>query len=61
MKTKADQDRTQLQQYLKSLGPGELDEILNDVLAEMRNRESEQVKRDILTHSQKLRLGRMKP
>ncbi len=44
--------------YLKSLNPDELDEVLNEVLQEIRSRESEQMKKDVLTHSQKLRLTR---
>ena len=40
--------------YLKTLNPDELDEVLNEVLQEIRARESEQMKKDVLTHSQKL-------
>jgi len=40
--------------YLKTLNPGELDEVLNEVLQEIRSRETEQMKKDVLTHSQKL-------
>jgi hypothetical protein len=40
--------------YLKTLNPGELDEVLNEVLQEIRSRETEQMKTDVLTHSQKL-------
>ncbi len=40
--------------YLKTLDPGELDEVLNEVLQEIRSRETEQMKKDVLTHSQKL-------
>ena len=45
-----------LRAYLKSLGHDELDQALNDILAEMRRRESDQMKRDVLTHSQSLRM-----
>ena len=40
--------------YLKTLNPDELDEVLNEVLQEIRSRETEQMKTDVLTHSQKL-------
>jgi cobalamin biosynthesis Co2+ chelatase CbiK len=40
--------------YLKSLNSDELDQVLNEVLHEIRSRESEQMKKDVLTHSQKL-------
>ena len=51
-------ETARLQGYLKSLGEDELDEVLDEVLAEIRTRESEQMKKDVLTHSQKLRLRR---
>ena len=44
--------------YLKKLDPDELDQVLNEVLQEIRSRETEQMKKDVLTHSQKLRLTR---
>jgi hypothetical protein len=44
--------------YLKSLNSEELDQVLNEVLQEIRSRETEQIKKDVLTHSQKLRLIR---
>ena len=47
-----------LQEYLRSLNQEQLDQVLNEVLTEVRTRESEQMKRDVLTHSQKLRLRR---
>ncbi|MCE0521644.1 MAG: hypothetical protein LV480_01890 [Methylacidiphilales bacterium] len=47
-----------LEGYLKSLDEEQLDQALNEVLAEMRRRESEQMKQDVLTHSQTLRLRR---
>ncbi len=53
-------ESTRLQGYLKSLNPDELDQVLNEVLAEIRTRETEQMKKDVLTHSQKLRLHREK-
>ncbi len=40
--------------YLKTLNSEELDAVLNEVLQEIRSRESEQMKKDVLTHSQKL-------
>jgi len=42
--------------YLKKLDSDELDQVLNEVLQEIRSRETEQLKKDVLTHSQKLRL-----
>ena len=47
-----------LQGYLKSLDEKQLDEVLDEVLQEIRSRETEQMKKDVLTHSQKLRLHR---
>ena len=44
--------------YLKTLDSDELDQVLNEVLQEIRNRETEQMKADVLTPSQKLRLTR---
>lgn len=55
---KPDQSNAGFQDYLKSLDHEQLDQVLNEVLIEVRSRESEQVKRDVLTHSQKLRLRR---
>jgi hypothetical protein len=49
-------ETARLQGYLKSLDEEQLDEVLNEVLQEIRSRESEQMKKDVLTHSQKLRL-----
>jgi hypothetical protein len=49
-----------LQGYLKSLDEIELDQALNEILGEMRRRESEQMKRDVLTHSQALRLQNLR-
>ena len=40
--------------YLKTLDSDELDQVLNEVLQEIRSRETEQMKTDVLTHSQKL-------
>jgi hypothetical protein len=48
-----------LEGYLKSLDDAELDEALNEVLAEIRRRESDQMKKDVLTHSQSLRLFKL--
>ena len=53
-----EQETTRLQGYLKQLDPDELDQVLNEVLHEIRIRETEQMKKDVLTHSQKLRLTR---
>jgi hypothetical protein len=53
-----EQENARLEGYLKSLNTEELDEVLNEVLQEIRNRETEAMKKDVLTHSQKLRLGR---
>jgi hypothetical protein len=57
----SDQESARLQVYLKSLSHDALDHVLNDVLVEIRSRETEQMKKDVLTHSQKLRLYRQKP
>ena len=51
-------ETARLQGYLKTLNTDELDEVLNEVLQEIRSRETEQMKQDVLTHSQKLRLTR---
>jgi hypothetical protein len=53
-------ESARLQGYLKALNPDELDEVLTEVLAEIRTRETEQLKKDVLTHSQKLRISREK-
>jgi hypothetical protein len=45
--------------YLKTLTEEQLDQALNEVLAEMRKRESDQIKKDVLTHSQSLRLNKL--
>jgi hypothetical protein len=60
MKLHAAEDRERLITYLKSLNAEELDELLKQVLIECRSRETEQIKADILSHSQELRL-RPKP
>jgi hypothetical protein len=49
-----------LQGYLKSLDEPQLDQALNEILGEIRRRESEQMKRDVLTHSQALRLQNLR-
>jgi len=49
-------EMARLQGYLKSLDEKQLDEVLDEVLEEIRSRETEQMKKDVLTHSQKLRL-----
>ena len=40
--------------YLKTLDSNELDQVLNEVLQEIRSRETEQIKKDVLSHSQRL-------
>ncbi len=45
-----------LQTYLKSLDKHHLDLILREVLVELRGRETEQMKKDVLTHSTSLQL-----
>jgi hypothetical protein len=56
----SERDNSQLQGYLTGLDQDQLDEVLKEVLIELRKRESEQVKRDVLTHSQKLHFHRNK-
>ncbi len=53
-----EQENARLQGFLKNLDSDELDQVLNEVLQEIRSRETEQMKKDVLTHSQKLRLTR---
>jgi hypothetical protein len=47
---------TALAPYLKRLDKDQLNSVLDEVLTECRRRDSEQIKKDILTHSQSLRL-----
>ena len=54
------QHNGKLQAYLKSLDHDQLDQALNEILGEIRRRESEQMKRDVLTHSQALRLQNLR-
>jgi hypothetical protein len=42
--------------YLKQLDEDQLHRVLDEVLTECRRRESDKIKKDILTHSQSLRL-----
>lgn len=42
--------------YLKQLDEQQLSRILDEVLTECRRREADKIKKDILTHSQSLRL-----
>lgn len=42
--------------YLKQLDEEQLHRVLDEVLTECRRRESDKIKKDILTHSQALRL-----
>ena len=51
-----EEENARLVGYLKTLKPDELDQVLNEVLYEIRSRETEEMKKDVLTHSQKLRL-----
>ena len=43
-----------LKSYLRSLDKDELNLVLNEVLIEQRSRDSEQLKKDFLTHSKSL-------
>ncbi len=55
-------ESARLQGYLKQLNADELDQVLDEVLQEIRARETEQMKKDVLTHSQKLHhVSRPKP
>jgi hypothetical protein len=47
-------DTARLVGYLKTLNSDELDEVLNEVLQEIRSRETEEIKKDVLSHSQRL-------
>jgi len=51
-----EQGLTALAPYLQKLDEEQLNRVLDEVLTECRRRESEQIKKDILTHSQALRL-----
>ena len=42
--------------YLKQLDEDQLSRILDEVLTECRRREADKIRKDILTHSQSLRL-----
>ena len=42
--------------YLKQLDEDQLHRVLDEVLTECRRRESDKIKKDVLTHSQSLRL-----
>ena len=44
--------------YLKQLDEEQLNRILDEVLTECRRREADKIKKDILTHSQAIRLNR---
>jgi hypothetical protein len=43
--------------YLKQLDEDQLSRILDEVLTECRRREADKIRKDILTHSQSLRLN----
>ena len=51
-----DDDLQQLGAYFQSLQMEELNEILGKLLSEMRSRETEQMRRDVITQSKSLRL-----
>jgi hypothetical protein len=44
--------------YLKRMDEQQLHRILDEVLTECRRREADKIKKDILSHSQALRLNR---
>lgn len=50
----AEQDPTTLKTHLKALDTGQLNHVLQEVLDELRNRESEQIKKDLRRYSQLL-------
>jgi hypothetical protein len=56
MMMSTEQGLAALAPYLKKLDKDQLNRVLDEVLTECRRRESEQIKKDILTHSQSLRL-----
>ena len=49
-------DSQQLIAYFKSLQMEELNEVLGFVLSELRSRETNQMRQDVITHSKSLRL-----
>jgi len=54
----ADMGIPELAPYLKQLDEEQLNRILDEVLTECRRREADKLKKEILTHSQALRLGK---
>ncbi len=48
----------QLAPFLKQVDEEQLNRILDEVLTECRRREADKLKKDILTHSQAIRLGK---
>jgi hypothetical protein len=44
--------------YLKQLDEDQLNRILDEVLTECRRREADKIKKEILSHSQQIRLNR---
>ncbi len=56
VKMSTEENAPKLGAYLKSLDKEKLNQVLDEVLTECRRRDSEQIKKDILTHSQSLRL-----
>jgi hypothetical protein len=59
IKMSTEQGLEALAPYLKKLDEEQLNRVLDEVLTECRRRESEQLKKEILTHSQSLRLKRL--
>ena len=54
-KPEANSYESQLEVALKEVDKTDLNHLLNLVLTELRSRESDQIKKDVLTHSKKLR------
>jgi hypothetical protein len=44
--------------YLERLDEDQLNRVLDEVLNECRRREADKIKKDVLTHSQAIRLNR---
>ena len=53
---KTEKDVATLKTYLYSLDTVQLGHTLNEVLTELRKRESNKIKKEVLTHSQSLRV-----
>ncbi len=54
-----DSSAVPLKTYLRSLDKDQLDQVLKEVLEELRTRESDLIKKDVLRHSQLLRGQRL--